>query len=470
MSTPHEIIDYLKIAAVAVDPAGKCHSNHRARHLLSADPRDTSELVELLAQERATVRDELSGALEEAGSADPKTLTITSPSGGEELELTIDQLGGETLLLLQAPEIDRRERAQAERLERLAAVGQLSAGVTHELNNVLTAILGWTQIALRDPQHVERVESALKVIDDNSRRAKAIIDDVLSIARDQSRAQGAVSATDVADEVLRVLSWELNNAEVAIKRSYLDQAVVSVDRRKLFQVFLNIVLNAIQAMPDGGELRVASRRGEGMIQLSFEDTGAGMDEETAARVFEQHFTTKEPTPGAGGGSGLGLAISRKLIHELDGEITLESAPDQGTRFAITLPSTGEESLKTSLDAFDTQRRSMQRNVLVVESEAAIRELITEALDCDEVTSTTNGIEALALCRRERFDVALLDYTMPGVSGRVLIERLRELQPTMRVIFLSGRPEEMSPDDVGGNAFLRKPFELSELYAVIDDES
>ncbi len=474
MALVDSIVRCLDIAAIAVNSNGECDANEKAQRFLGLYPGNQEALVEVLGNGfKDTPSGELAEALEAAKGGRELQLELTWTSGqtSERVKVDIGRVGGSdgaVLILIASPRRAQLEALQAERLERLASIGQLSAGVTHELNNVLTAILGWTQIALRDPTRVARVESALSIVDDSSRRAKEIIDDVLSIARGEHGSGGRVKLAELADEVFRVLSWELNNCEITVVRRYLDSTTLQVDRRKLFQVFLNVVLNAIQAMPEGGEIRVEVRFVDGQAEIEFRDSGHGMSESTLAKIFEPHFTTKTRSADTGGGSGLGLAISQKFIDEIGGDIHAESTPGGGAAFTITLAADHVSTMPGPANAARSSDLIGGLSILVVENEPPIRQLLAEALEEADVAIATQGIEALALCRRQRFDVALIDYTMPGASGRYLTNQLRELLPALRIVFMSGRPDEIDIEAAGADAFLKKPFELDDLKAALID--
>jgi len=275
------LIESLDATVVALENNGdECRCSREVEALLGRAPKDQQELIELLSPDDESP-ELIASAIDEA--RDGHEMQLTLPRLAERklvAELSFVPIGDaskrDVLVVIGCSQFEASVRKRGARKERLAAVGQLSAGMTHELNNILTAILGWTQIALRDPTRVETVDSALSIIDENCRRAKNIIDDMMGFVRDDEVEEGPNQLDTIADDVLRVLSWELNNAGVVINRSYRATPPAKVARRQLFQVFLNLVLNGMQAMRDGGELTVSTRKDGPSVQIEFTDTGHGM--------------------------------------------------------------------------------------------------------------------------------------------------------------------------------------------------
>lgn len=465
-----EVISELTHPAVGFDHDGTCLANKKAVELFGESPESKETFTTLLTDGDDELRSRLSTLLEDA-PATGTSIEVKHPHiNNRKLTLRVGRIGaGEksaTIALIDDPITEESHLTEVERLGRLASIGQITAGVTHELNNVLTAILGWTQMALRDPQRTDRVENALSIVDESSRRAKSIIGDILTIARGDTGPSATVTFGDVSDDVLRILSWELNNAAIVVNRHYRDTSPLAVDRRKLFQVFLNIVLNAIQAMPTGGELRIVTKLSSDIAEIEFRDTGHGMSQETLAHIFEPHFTTKGLSKDRLGGSGLGLAVCRRIVESLDGEISVTSQPDAGAAFSVKIPIVSSIPGRTSHHSFPPLEPVKARSILVVEDETNIRNLLQDALEHDEIVAVGSGIEALALCRRQRFEIAILDYTLPGTSGAVLTQKVRDLLPGIRVLVFSGRAEELTTEGTGADAILTKPFELKELNTIL----
>lgn len=466
MNLLSSLIETLDITVVAVENDGEeCRCSREVAALLGRAPKNQRELIELLSP------DEDSTALIDAAIDDARSgreMQLTLPRIAERkllVELSFVPIGEaerrDVLVIVNCPQFEASVSKRAARKERLAAVGQLSAGMTHELNNILTAILGWTQIALRDPSRVETVDSALSIVDENCRRAKNIIDDMMGFVRDDEAEHGPSQLDGVADDVLRVLSWELNNAGVIVNRAYRATPPAKVARRQLFQVFLNLVLNSLHAMREGGELTVSTRTESGTVQIDFTDTGHGMDAETSAQVFDTLFTTKD-------GTGLGLAICQRFVHENGGDISVSSEPGKGSTFTVTLPV--DESKRTRPPHLSAPEKSVPSGleILVIENERDVRRMIVEALDLADtsVSSVGTSIEAMAVCRRQSFDVVFIDAHMPGSNGAYLTNKLRELQPQTHIVMVSGRADSENTGKSTADGFLRKPFTIDSLYTFL----
>jgi nitrogen-specific signal transduction histidine kinase len=460
------LIESLEGVVALVDgETGGVRSTKDTEVLLGRAPVDRKHFVELLTADEATAV-QVHAALDQAREGNEVSVPLAGVSSRKmAAEVWCCPLGDrehhDVVVLVSCPLFDVYRRKLRARKDRLTTVGQLSAGMTHELNNILTAIIGWTQIALRDPSRVEVVESALSVMDENCRRAKGIIDDLMGFVRDDASGEMHVQPADIADDVLRVLAWELDNAGVSVNRGYRAVPPVRGDRRRLFQVFLNIVLNAMQAMPEGGKLTITTVREGDSVRVAFQDTGTGMDAETAAMVFEPLFTTKSS-------SGLGLALCREIVEQHCGSIGVVSEPGAGSTFTVELPAA--EELRTTQHPVPGvgQKPPAGLAILVVEAERDVREMISAALRMVDVpvTAVSSGVEAMAVCRRQEFDVAFIDATLPGTSCAFLAGKLRELSPGVRIVTVSGRGDAQGPEVTGADGFLRKPFDLEKLFALV----
>lgn len=465
----HVIETMAGAAALLEHDTTSCRISPMFSALFGAAPTDLRGLAEALTED-PELRQRIELAVAEVRLGIERKLEIPRFSGlkapGDLHLLPIgDRSRGDVLVIVTSPLSDARLNEAQSRGERLAAMGQLSAGVTHEYNNILTAILGWTQIALRDTSNTTMVNSALAIIEENCLRAKHIIDDLMGFARQEGSEKSSIQLEKVADDVIRLLSWELHNASIFVNRSYGAVPLIKGDRREMFQVFLNLTLNAMRAMPDGGELNISTVHKRGQVTVEVEDTGHGMEEDIAARVFDPLFTTSVT------GTGLGLSVCRRIVEDHTGKIAFRSSPGGGTTFTISLPA-AERRRSTPADA-PTPRVSPPRNIraLVAEDESDVRLMIAKALEGESlsVVSVSNGIEALAACRRQEFDVAILDGSMPNLSTPFLATKLRKAWPEMKIVVASGRPEPPEEIYTWADAFLRKPFTLDQLYRIISEE-
>ena len=248
-----------------------------------------------------------------------------------------------------------------------------------------------------------------------------------------------------------------------------------IEPGKLEQIVVNFVLNATDAMPDGGSVVIetgSARLAEGAPawSLSVTDTGVGMDEETRRRVFEPFFTTKP----RGRGTGLGLAVVYGIVDRLGGTTTVRSRPGSGTTFRVVLPATDEAVSEIAPGPELARRERLGGRVLVVDDEVSVGSLIRTAL-CDEgyeVSLATHPDEAIALVEDagERFDLLISDLVMPGIDGHELVARVRSHDPRMRVILISGQPDPDQRELIARRpdlVFLSKPFGIRKLIDLVD---
>uniref|UniRef100_A0A832ICI2 histidine kinase n=1 Tax=Eiseniibacteriota bacterium TaxID=2212470 RepID=A0A832ICI2_UNCEI len=329
---------------------------------------------------------------------------------------------------------------------RMEAIGRLAAGAAHDFNNVLTAITGYTELMLATVSPGDPVRSDLEKVRLASERGAAITRHLLSLARKPAAEPGTIEL----DAELRRLERHLRRVAGDRVRLALEPgapgALVRVDPVRLEQMLLNLVTNARDALPGGGEVVLRTSRAPGpaadagapadaaWVALSVADNGEGMDEATRARAFEPFFTTRAP----GRGSGLGLTTVRALVLECGGAVDLDSAPGRGTTVTLRWPA---RPAAAAASAGGGERRAHAGTVLLVEGEAQIRELLAAALRAQgfQVIESPDGPSALAAARAwdGPIDLIVTDLRMPGMRGTDLAERLRAERPGMRVLLVTG---------------------------------
>lgn len=397
-----------------------------------------------------------------------------------------DEFGPRVLLIIDdvSEQADQRNRMVAN--SRLVAVGEMAAGVAHELNNPLTAVLGFSQLALK--QSVDPIlRKDLEAIASEAERAGHIVDNLLGFARSHSglgdRFDPAASLQKVLD--LREYECRVNNIEVV---TYFDPdtPVTRADAHRMEQVFLNLLGNAIQAIGDGpgrGSVTVGLVAIDGLIRTSITDDGPGIPEEVLPHIFEQFYTTKP----VGKGTGLGLHICQEIVKDHGGEIRVESHARRGTTFVVEIPIVAlVEPAEEAPDRRRGQARTMSYTmlkVLAVDDEPVITDLLTRIITGlgHEVDTAPDGAEALRMINLTDYDAILLDVKMPGLGGPEVLRCLEGLRPEIvdRVLFITG--DTVSPitqsflqtqQEVG---VLHKPFSLEELrdrlqhFAVLKDQ-
>jgi signal transduction histidine kinase len=251
----------------------------------------------------------------------------------------IDAVAGHVALILERREAEKetsRLETEVQRADRLASIGQLAAGVAHELNNPLTAVLTYGHLLRRKINKEDPAQKSLDAIIQAGERCREIVRDLLDFARERRPAKTATNPNDVLKHVLDMIGNQLQIRKVRSTTSLLRELPhVWADPHELEQVFINICINALAAMEEGGTLAVASTHdpSNDAVRITFEDTGAGIKPENLKRIFDPFFTTRE----VGQGTGLGLAVSQRIIDDHQGTITVESRPGEGTTFTITLP-------------------------------------------------------------------------------------------------------------------------------------
>jgi two-component system NtrC family sensor kinase len=357
--------------------------------------------------------------------------------------------------------------------EKMSSVGQLVSGVAHELNNPLTGIMGFAQLLLlRDLE--EAVRHQVETIYAEAERASKIVSNLLTFARRRRAQKDSSNLNTLIERVLELRNYDLRVRNINTEMD-LDSALPEtlVDPNQLQQVFLNILINAEQAMKgdDEGTLHIGTRASGRTITVSFADSGPGMSAETIRRIFDPFFTTKE----AGDGTGLGLTICYNIIEEHNGRIWAESEPGRGTTFFIELPVIGGPAAPAPRrDAEPAPAAAAERKrILVVDDEDSIQRLLTGVLEMDghEVLVAKNGREALDIVKRGGIDLVVTDMKMPVMGGAEFYTSLRDAKDPLaaRVIFITG--DTVAPDTrrfLQGveNAVLAKPFRLRDVREAV----
>jgi two-component system, cell cycle sensor histidine kinase and response regulator CckA len=369
----------------------------------------------------------------------------------------------------------KRLERQLQQAQKMEAVGQLAGGVAHDFNNLLAVIGGYSELALRRIDQPDALRRYIEEIRTGVTRAAGLTRQLLAFGRQQ-----VVEPTVLdVDEVLRGLEGMLRRLIREdidlVTRLGASPALVKTDRGQIEQVVVNLVVNARDAMPEGGRLTIQTvsteldevfcrRHVEGRpgahVMLAVSDTGIGMDAETRSHVFEPFFTTKEP----GKGTGLGLSTVYGIVKQAGGSVWVYSEPGQGAIFKVFLPRADEAEAGPRAAMASGPAPGGTERVLLVEDEEALRVLTRELLESlgYAVREARHGLEALAASAalEERIDLLVTDMVMPGMSGPELASRLAGGRPEMQVLFVSGYAEaEGARHDLAESrvAFLQKPF-------------
>jgi two-component system cell cycle sensor histidine kinase/response regulator CckA len=375
------------------------------------------------------------------------------------------------------------ELAQSRKMD---AIGQLAGGVAHDFNNLLTVIMSYSSLLLGDIDASDPRRQDVQEISDAAERAAALTGQLLAFSRKQVMHTRPININTVITGLEKMLR-RLIGEDIELAISLGDPLhLVNADPGQLEQVVINLAVNARDAMPNGGKLRITTsnaglppdsrgKRAEasanGHVMLSVVDNGIGMTREIQQRVFEPFFTTKEQ----GKGTGLGLATVYGIVTQSGGEVRLNSKPKSGTTFSIYFPAltTAVESQPAVAEPQSVPRG--HETVLIVEDDASLRALAARVLESSgyKVLLARNGVEALALCAGYpgTIDLVASDVVMPEMSGRPLVEKLAETRAETKVLFMSGYTD----DDVmrrgvldGRTAFIQKPFTATHFATKVRD--
>lgn len=380
---------------------------------------------------------------------------------------------------------DTTERRRAEEAQRLAAVGQLAAGVAHEFNNLLAAMMMGAELALNRGVTGEHRALAELVIR-SARRGSDISRNLIAFARPRQPLFRPLCIAEPIEAALALARRHLEGARVTVRASHdPSSAYLQGDPAQLEQVFLNLIINACQAMPAGGELRLTTRLegrpgAGGEVVVTVSDTGTGIAPEHLPRIFEPFFTTRHGTgDGDTPGSGLGLSVSHGIVTAHGGSIGVRTVPGAGTTFELRLPACEAPAEGSgpgegvSVGAPARQAGSGAPRILLVEDEEDLRDVIVPFLEAlgYEVASARDTDEALLTLRTRAFDVVVTDLTMPGEGGARVVAAAGELAPSPAVIVMTGKVQQSDIDEVralGARTCLEKPFGMRALVTAISD--
>ena len=445
-------------------------SGHAVEELLPADSR--------AAWRTALASASSLGASQETSC---EVCTSTSPAESQWMSFLLGPVHeGERGVVVVGRDVSDKRQTEARLMvsDRMVAVGMLASGVAHEINNPLTAIatnleLAQAELARLGPDASADLSEMLSDAYQAAGRVQAIVRDLKIFSRAEEERSRPTDLHEVLETTVR-LAWNEIRHRARLVRDYQPVGMVAGNEARLGQVFLNLILNAAQAIPEGNaaqnEIRLQLRpAGPGQVEVRVEDTGTGMAPEVQRRLFTPFFTTKP----VGVGTGLGLTICRRIIESHHGEITIESEPGRGTSVRVVLPLSVSAAMPTvSRPPPAPVRRG---KVLVLDDEPVITTVVRRILGAQhEVTVSHYGGEVLAAIERgERYDLLFCDLMMPEMTGMDFYEQLERRWPEQaeRVVFLTGgafttRAREFL--DQVTNLRLEKPFSAKVLRSVVVD--
>ena len=407
--------------------------------------------------------------------ADPGNTSVEVRAGERILLLTAyptTEADGGAVLVFEDQTEKRRLQEQLIQSEKMSAIGQLIAGVAHDLNNPLASVVGFSDFLAEAGEVPPRLAEPLQVIRQEAERAATIVKNLLSFARRQEGERRLLPIKPILESTLQLLANQLMASRIeATLRVEPGLPDVEVNGNQIKQVFVNLINNGAQAIAEtgqGGRIWVTAKRWLDGVAVSVTDSGPGIPDEIAGRVFEPFFTTKPE----GKGTGLGLSICQGILKEHGGRLTLEAKPGAGATFIVELPGTTPPAA-TSEHAAEPGAPARKLRVLVVDDEPHILHYMSATLESwgHTVEVASDGQYALERALAEAFDVIICDLRMPHLGGREMYHKLARQDPhrAERVIFATGdtvRGDTLRFLESLGRPYLHKPFTLAELRRVL----
>ena len=409
-------------------------------------------------------------------SSSSRSETVTPD--GRTLELALDPMvdsEGKTVgvvHILRDITESARLREQLLQSEKMVAVGQLVSGVAHEINNPLTGVIGYAQLLLTQDIG-DKAKQDAEGIYREAERATRIVRHLLSFARKHQPERSRVDINAVIGEALELKAYDLKVNNIGVETDLCeDMPATTADPHQLQQVFLNLITNAEQAMMGengAGLIKVSARFADGKIRISFADDGPGIPESIGSRIFDPFFTTKD----VGKGTGLGLSVCFGVISEHGGQIWTQPTPGGGATMVVELPALEAEPAAPAAAKQNEQIRCRLGKILLVDDEAAVRDVLTKTLQQagHTVETAQNGEVALGILKQKHFDCVVSDVKMPGMDGSMLHQAIMDFDPDLarHFIFISGdsvNPETRNYLSQVDNPSLTKPFDIEELQGVL----
>ncbi|MAE71172.1 MAG: hypothetical protein CME06_11990 [Gemmatimonadetes bacterium] len=454
------MIDAIDVPAVLTSRAGETlHVNDAATRILTQLP------------EAGSLFDSLCVGTDEEELTPPTTGTLVLETRRIEWTARPIESSSDDCVIFTFHDRDERDSLarQVAHLDRLASVGEVMASIAHELNNPLTSIIMAMEVLPKKGREARR--ELLRQVRKDTARALDLARKVLAFGRNGSGGVELIRPNALLKSALDLVGADLRKSDIQVRfRQGRGLPLIEGDLVELRQVLVNLLINARQALEGCGarrEVELRSRRGSRHVEIEVSDSGAGIEPAVLRRIFEPFYTTKPK----GEGTGLGLCISRGIIEAHRGELSVRSAPGEGSTFTITLPpakATPSDSAPAP-EPLDEVECDGTKRVLVVDDEEVLAELLREILEEAgyEVDTACSVESALERINAQVFDIIMSDVRMPGLGGRDLYRKLEQDEPSLarRMVFMTG--DVVSPETVRffertRAPHLSKPFRLREL--------
>ena len=379
---------------------------------------------------------------------------------------------GEVNTIVILKDVTERKKMEEElfRAEKLGAIAEMASGVAHDFNNALAAILGNTQLLLYSAQEGEAKETLKtieKVAKDSSQTVRRLQDFTKKRVRQELSSVDVNSVMKDSIEITKP-KWkdeaQSKGVSIEIVSTFEEIPPVSGNDSELRGVFTNMILNAIEAMPEGGKIEISTFKKKKDVIIQISDTGVGIAEEAKKKIFEPFFTTKPFT-----NTGLGLSMSYGIIKRFGGEIEVVSEPGYGATFTIILPS--GEAEKDEAVSPQGIKQGKQARILVIDDEEVVRSVLSRTLVNvnHQVTLAANGEKGVQIFKEGKFDMVLTDLGMPGMSGWEVCRTIKQISPDTPVGMITGWGAEMDQgkmEEYGLDFLLPKPFDLNQILNVV----
>jgi signal transduction histidine kinase/ActR/RegA family two-component response regulator len=425
------------------------------------------------------IRDQVIGVLdiesnEPRGFDEEDLKTLSSFVSQMSISIENAQLFSDLKQTLQELKLAQDQIIQAEKLR---AMGEMASGVAHDFNNVLAVVLGNIQLLLYQLDHLspEEIREGLKIIEQSSKDgAETVrrIQEFTGVRRDKEFV--SLSLNEVITEVVNITQprWkdqtQKKGIQVGLAAQLGEIPLIMGSPSELREVLTNIIFNAVDAMPEGGKLTIATQpQAEGWVEVRIADTGIGMTEEVKKRIFDPFFTTKGVT-----NSGLGMSVSYGIIKRHGGEILIESELGKGTTFIIHLP-TGYGEEETAVKEVTPIKESRQARILVIDDEDSVRDILSRMLKTKghQVVVASNGEEGIEQFRSQPFDLVFTDLGMPKISGWEVGKTIKGINPKIPIAMITGWGMELDREKMsesGIDLIVSKPFNFDQVIHLVSE--
>ena len=490
-----EPVEALPVALLQVAPDGRILvCNRLARDLLATEEPKGLFLGDLVEGLGRSVREWLAEAATKPGEIRSEFVRASRQTKDVYLQVNLTPVleNGQTLLMAVLNDATKLKTLEAQfvQSQKIQAIGQLAGGVAHDFNNLLTAISGHCDLLLLrhdegDPDYGDLIQ-----INQNSNRAASLVGQLLAFSRKQTLKPESIDIREVLDDLAHLLNRLVGEKVSLVLNHEMDLALIRADKRQLEQVIMNLVVNARDAMPEGGEICIDTKveylktpfekdqaivpAGDYVV-VTVTDQGVGIPPDRLPKIFEPFFTTKR----TGEGTGLGLSMAYGIVKQTGGYIFADSVPGSGCAFTLYFPVSNEPpapEIENPAVISNASHLSSSGVVLLVEDEAPVRAFASRALKMRgytvlEAESAEQALKTLE-DRSLNVDVFVTDVIMPGMDGPSWVAEALKDRPGVRVVFVSGYAEDSFSEQqarIPNSVFLPKPFSLNELTATVQGQ-